>query len=468
MAKGKIDLYPEMKHYVLQHRLIDRGDRVLTAFSGGVDSTVLLHLLRRLSVEWSLNLEAAHIHHQLRGAEADADEVFCRQLCGEWRIPFHSARVQVRRHSREQKLSLEAAAREKRYSRLLDFAQERGCRRIALGHHAGDQAETVLQHLLRGSGISGLRGMPVRRALLVRPLLFASRGQIVRYAQAYKLPWREDSTNRHLDFQRNRIRLELLPLLQSVYNPQIERTLLRLAATMEEVHLYLQHQAEEALGACAYERDGEKIILEIVPFLLYFTILQKYIIRLALRHLDEDERMLDSDSWAAVWQYIHARQPRAPLRLCESVEFWRWGERLVICRRQTAPTATIAVKSVGRHRLAGGWRLEIKPVRTPLEQIRANRDERLAWIDAARLRLPLHLRPIEPGDRFRPLGMPDEVKVKRFLHDRQLANYLRSNLTVLESGGRIVWICGLRLDERFKVTENTKQIYRLKWSRDEV
>jgi tRNA(Ile)-lysidine synthase len=307
--------------------------------------------------------------------------------------------------------------------------------------------------------------MPVRRGRLIRPLLFAGRARIVAYARRHGLAWREDRSNAALEFQRNRVRHRLMPLLAE-FNPQIERTLGRLAATMEEAHFYLEHRAEEALRACLHCRDRGKIILEIEPFLAYFTILQKYMLRLVLRLLDEDDRLLDQEAWKAIRQYLAGRDPRSPLRLSAAIEIWKWRDRLVVQRSPAARSPWRLPQAIGRHRLPDGGRLEIRPVRTALSTLRLNRDPAIVWIDAGRLRGPLRLRPPRPGDRFKPLGMKQETRLSKFIG--RVPPYERAGLVVLESGGRVVWLCGWRLDERFKVTEKTTTLYRLKWFKHEI
>ena len=215
-----------------------RGETVLVGFSGGPDSVCLLHFLHHLAGKKHFEIVAVHVHHGLRGKQADADARFCRNLCKQWDIPFLLKKKAVRALAKKQDLSIEHAARKARYEAFAAAAKQTGASKVALGHHADDQAETVLLNLLRGTKPEGLSGIPVRRPLskqveIVRPLFCITRGEVEEYLRENKLPFVVDQTNQDSAYIRNWIRHELLPFLEKK-QPQIRRHLVRLAASLAE------------------------------------------------------------------------------------------------------------------------------------------------------------------------------------------------------------------------------------------
>ncbi len=468
--------------YIREHNLLQPGMRVLVALSGGLDSVVLLDLLAQLAPEWRLALTAAHFNHQLRGAEADRDEDFVRTLCAGRALPCEVGRGDVRVYARAHHLSLEAAARALRYDFLIASARRCGCAAIATAHHAGDQAETVLDRLIRGAGVRGLAGIVPRSAiaaapdlpctaaspgagppaplLLIRPLLFASRAEIAAHAAARGLEYSTDTTNADRRIRRNRIRHELLPLLEE-YNPAIEAVLGRTAGHMREVDSYMRSQARAALPSCTVVAKSGKIILEKEAFLSYFTLLQKYILREAWEGIGGDGRDLDEAFWSGWEQFLAAGRTDRGLA-AGSGQFWQSETRLVLLARRPTAAAMAIPAAPGRYPLREGLTLEINRVSPPLELIEKNSDHRIAWIDADLVQSTLELRPPRPGDRMQPLGLKGSKKVADLLAGAGVPVYERGGIYLLCSGGEIVWICGLRAAGPFRVTPRTTNIFQLK------
>lgn len=234
--------------FLRENALLERGDDVTVALSGGADSVALLWVLRTLAPALGIGLRAAHFHHGLRGAEADRDADFCRSLCADWGIPFSLGRGDVADRAAQSGESLEEAARVLRYDYLCRVAPGK----LATAHNADDNAETILLHLLRGTGLRGLGGIPVRRGKLVRPLLTCTRAEIEALLQREGLPHVEDGTNAEDDCLRNRLRHHVLPLLREE-NPNLSRTLGRTAALLRQEDAFLSHMAAQAGAACRAE-----------------------------------------------------------------------------------------------------------------------------------------------------------------------------------------------------------------------
>lgn len=274
----KRDLLTRVRRTIERYHLFAPGERVVVGVSGGPDSLCLLHVLRRLRPEYELQLHVAHLHHGIRGAEADADAAFVAETASTWGMPCTVERVDVPALAAQPGVALEEAARQARYAFLARVARHIGARTIAVGHNADDQTETVLMHWLRGAGLAGLRGMlpvtpldtlrlallspkerPDTRGLrLVRPLLEVPRAQIEAYCQTHGLQPRFDRSNLDTTFYRNRLRHELLPLLET-YNPQVRDILRRSAAVIADDYALLRAQLEQA-WAQTVVAEGEKAV----------------------------------------------------------------------------------------------------------------------------------------------------------------------------------------------------------------
>jgi len=461
MKKNSSKLFQHLQNCIKQYQLVQPGQQVLVAVSGGVDSMVLLSLMQEVALHWSLRLAAAHFNHHLRDIESTEDEAFVRRYCEGWALPLHSGEAQVATWCTVQRCSVETGARILRYRFLFQLADEHGFDRVATGHTADDQAETVLDHFLRGCGVTGLAGMRRQRERLIRPLLFANRQQILDYAVEKNIPFREDRSNYDLRIHRNRLRHELLPHLQQ-YNPQIHRTLVRLADKMAEVEEYLSAMAQSALAECLVSEGDDKIILDCQLFLAYFTILKKYLLRLCLKKLGQDERLWDNILYDKVLSLLSRSEQSYYRQLNDQVFFSRSGDRLTIgCSGEAWGEVTMD-RLGGSLVRWGDWQLSMVEDRTALATIYQNRDPNQAWVSGDQLNWPLCLRSARPGDRFRPLHLAGSKTLSDFFIDEKIPRHQRRRIPVLWSGDQVVWVCGRRLDDRFKVTAETKTIYALR------
>ncbi len=461
MKKSRIDLLQACRDYVQVHELAQPGQSVLLAVSGGVDSMVLCALMRELAGPMALTLAVAHFNHHLRGAESDEDEQFVLRMAAEWDLTVHSSGADVASWSDEQRQSVETGARILRYRFLLDLAEKMGYDRVATGHNADDQAETVLDHFLRGSGVTGLCGMPRRRDRIIRPLLFADRRWISAFAEQHAVPFRRDSSNEDQAYRRNRLRHDLLPYLQQ-YNPRIHRTLTRLSGNMAEVDEYLTAMAEKAFGECCIQTEGGKIILDCQLFLAYFIILKKYLLRLCLSKLVAGESFFDHALYDRALSIVSGTGDQAYAVLGSRVFIEKAGKVLIIGRRPL-PCAEVRIDQLqGSFPLWDGRHLQILAANEPLSSIRCNQDQKRVWVDGDTLTLPLYLRPMRDADRFRPLHLAGSKSLSDFFIDEKIPRHLRRRIPILWSGDRVVWVCGERLDDRFKVTAETTRVYELK------
>lgn len=417
--------------HVRESGLIAPGDAVLVALSGGLDSVVLLHLLRFLVEDWQLELGAAHFDHRMRpGSEADAEWVAA--LCRAWGVPLE-------RGAARRSLRSEAAARAARYRFLRAAARRRGAGRLTTAHHADDQAETVLFRILRGTGLSGLRGIPARRGRIVRPLLPFRRAQVEEYAHAAELAWREDPTNRILSFARNRIRHEVLPLLEQV-TPGATGALLRLAEHARDAEAAWDAVLEALLPGVIERVTDEAVELARPRLLAYHSSIRARLLRRLLRRYGS---VPDRAGTMAALEFISGGASGGQMRLAGGVRLEREFDRIRLRRAtRAAPAApeqplVIAVPGgAGRARI-GGRRVEAHWTSGTGEDVAG-----AETFDAGSLRFPLELRGWHPGDRIRlPSG---SKKLKKLFLERRVGRSERARVPLLvDAGGRILWAVGL-------------------------
>ncbi len=448
-----------------ERQLVAPGQTVVVAVSGGVDSMVLLDLFVRIRESWGLSLVAAHLNHGLRGAEAERDETFVRRRAEEYGVPLVVEHADVAAYAKERRLSREAAARQVRYDFLRRVATQEHAHCVALGHQANDQAETFLDHLLRGAGLAGLGGMWWQREIFVRPLLAFRRDELAEYARDHQLPFCEDSSNLDLSIRRNRVRHELLPLLAKHYNPRVVETLSRACQAVQEADAALRTLAREQLVRDG-RREGEKIVLDIPAYLRYLSVTQKYVLLAAVEELGGLRSQLSSRRLERVSALVRAKRSGTRVSLGGGLELAVSGDCLVIGPREPETyciRVEIGQEVRDRER---GFRFRCMPATEEEYCACRGKSRAVEFVDAAQVKGSLRLRPWQPGDRFVPLGMSGTKKVSDFFVDEKIPGHRRSHIPLLECEAGIIWICGQRLDERFRVTPGTTDILRLEFHTD--
>ena len=441
--------------------LLASSDAILLAVSGGVDSLVMLDLFVELSKRNGQKLSVAHIDHQLRPESGD-DAKFVQSLADAKRLPFFSEKIATREYAREHKLSLEMAGRVLRYEALERLRLRAKAGLVATAHTRSDQAETVLYRLLRGAGLAGLAGISERRGNLVRPLLSFSRADILNYAQARKLNWREDASNMDLSIPRNRLRHEAIPALAKHFNPELEAALSRTAKIAGEAHAYMKANAEAALLKVVKEQSPERIVLDIEQINEYNRLTHAYILRQAWERVANVGAPPSYRQIERALKFMSSAPIGARQSLGTEVELLLDRDGLVI--EKLASRSFIAevelnvpMKLPGAHRrllvAKEAWRGE-----GPLAAANADSE----YVDAAAVKGRLRVRWPQAGDGFYPLGMQQPKKLHDFFADLKLPIRQRASTPLLECESGIVWVCGFRIDERFKVTAATKEVLRLR------
>jgi tRNA(Ile)-lysidine synthase len=471
--KQNITLEERVLKFIQSNNLIQTGQKVLVAVSGGPDSVCLLHILFKLQKELQISLHIAHLDHALRGAESEGDARYVASLAQKLCIPVTLAKKDVEAYQKTHRLSLEEAAREVRYYFLAETAQAVGAEITATGHTLNDQSETILLHIIRGSGTRGLRGLQPRQALLfqdqnlqiIRPFLTVRHEETVAYCSLHRLSPRTDSTNQSTAFLRNRIRHELLPLLTG-YNAGIEDSLLRFSSIAADDLDFLESEGEKAWLRTVHREQGA-LVFKKTTFLTLAPALQRQILRKAIecllgtlkdietRHIEE---ILDSLTKPA------GRCIDLPEELVFCIEYDRFvlgfqPERLspfpeLLDNYGLAVPGTTALP---------GWLVEAT-IKTLVDSgnIAENLDAFTAYLDWDKTGDNIKIRSFRRGDHFQPLGLGHEKKLARFMLDARIPRTWRSKVPIFYTPQQILWVAGYRLDERVKITSATRQVLCLK------
>lgn len=415
--------------YIEQNKLLNPDGKVIVALSGGADSVALLHILLSLHYE----CVAAHCNFHLRGEESERDELFVRSLCGEWRVPLHVRQFDTEAYARANRLSIEMAARDLRYAWFRKLAAREQAQAVAVAHHADDQAETVLMNLVRGAGLRGMCGMPVRNGLVVRPLLCCTRKGIEDYLRTKQIPFVTDSTNTQTDYKRNKFRHIVLPMLEQI-NPGIRQTLAEERDHFAGYRQMVQTYMEQAAARLVHQTDGRLhidtagLLREPAPETVLYELLLPYGFN------------------ATQARQLHAALDGTPGKRFESPTHYAIKDRaeIIIGRRTDCEEAKPTIKTNVRNRRP----TEIFPAA----------DADVAFFDADKLRGPLSVRHWQAGDVFHPIGLKGKKKISDFFTDCKLDVQQKQEVWLVLSGTEVAWVAGHRIDERFKVGAETTRV----------
>lgn len=412
----------KVAHFINRHKLFSPEDKMLVALSGGADSVALLHLLLALGY----TCEAAHCNFHLRGQESDRDEMFVRQLCQEQQVKLHVVHFNTEKEAQKRHVSIEMAARELRYSWFENIRKECSAAAIAVAHHQDDSVETFLLNLIRGTGINGLRGIHPKNGYIVRPLLCLDRKEIIDYLKRIGQSYVTDSTNLQDEYTRNKIRLNLLPIMQEI-NPSVKESILSTAEHLDDAAIIYKKGIEEAkqriktpegilISALLHEPAAETVLFEILYPLGFNAAQVKDIFRALNGQAGKVFMCTD-------WRVIKDR------------------ELLLIESHQETEAPILDIKEVDY---------------TPNFII--PRDNGTACFDADKLHHSLSLRLWKQGDTFVPFGMSGRKKVSDYLTDRKFSLSRKEQQWVLCCGDDIVWLVGERTDNRFRIDDTTRKI----------
>ena len=432
-----------VKRYIERNNLLKQGGKVVVGLSGGADSTVLLSVLCRLGYDCL----AAHGNFHLRAEESGRDEKFSSEFAVSLRVPFFRRDFDTRTVAKESGVSIEMAARNLRYGWFEELRENENAVAIAVAHHRDDSVETLLLNLIRGTGIRGLTGIKPRNGQLIRPLLCVSKADILQYAQTEKLPFVDDSSNLLPEFTRNKIRLQVIPLLKTL-NPSINEALLQTMYNLNEAARIYEAEIEEKKKT-VYNKESGRIHIPLLktfpsPETLLFELLKDF--GFGKEVILDIHKAIDSQSGKTFYSGTHRLVKDRDAFLLTSHEDEKEKGKIYLI--QSGETGVINLP----------FQMEI----TCTDEFTVQSREHIACLDKDKLRFPLLLRKWEPGDKFIPLGMKGFQKLSDFFTNRKISKPQKERIWALLSGEDIVWVVNYRIDDRFKIDLHTKNAYILR------
>ncbi|MBN1179885.1 MAG: tRNA lysidine(34) synthetase TilS [Anaerolineae bacterium] len=486
-----MNVLEHVRDVIQRQRLLAPGDRVVVGVSGGPDSLCLLHVLLRLSEPLGFELHVAHLHHGARGEAADADAASVADVARRWRVPLTVAELDVPGVARAHHLAFEEAARRARYAFLAHVAGEVDAGKVAVGHTGDDQAETVLMHFLRGAGPAGLRGMlpatplahyrlskqiaefplPDVMPVLVRPLLETSRAEVERYCAEQGLEACFDRSNLDTTYFRNRLRHDLLPLLET-YNPNVRRRLQHMARVVAADYALLERLRREAWQAVTRCVSEQAVVFDLAGWRAQPLSLQRALVRAAAYRLRPQLRDVGFEHVESAVRVAREGETGAQAVLPGGLMLAVGYAQVTIAGAGYAPPAEGPALEPGTERavalpgttpVGAGWRLEATYLEAwSPDEVRANAERWVAYLDAEALVESPVLRTRRPGDRFRPQGMGGHApRLTDWMINAKLPRAWRDGVPLLVAGGEIVWVCGWRVSEVAAVSPQTRRVVRL-------
>ncbi len=449
------ELLNKIKETIETQQLLVPGDRVLIALSGGADSVCLFKALQKLQKQWQITLVAAHVHHGLRGKDADADEAFVRKLCAESNVPLFVKHADVALMAKEAGVGIEDMGRRVRYAFFEEILRKENLNKIATAHHAGDNVETVLMRLMRGTGPLGLGGIPYQNGAVIRPLLKATRAEIETFLHEEGLQWQTDSTNEETVFTRNRIRHQLIPLIEREYNPNFQQRFTEQIELYAACGAYIKNETKDLFNRVAMPVTGGysfccKELQSVSPFLVQ-TLLYDVISSL------QEEPEVGMAAVKSAYQLLNKSQGKADLgrritaQICHG-KLYIQKERMqhsfeYIIEPQGAVFIPEAEQTVSFEETIG---------------VSQEKSGKVVFLNPEALQgKKLYFRSRKEGDYFYPSGMGGRQKLKDFFINNKVPAFMRDAVPILTADDDVVWVVGYRADERYLAKSNQKKTLRL-------
>ena len=447
----------QVRHFAHHHQLFTPGGKYIVALSGGADSVSLLLVLKHLESEFGITLEAAHCNFHLRGDESLRDEEFCKQLCRRLHVPLHLVHFDTHAYADLHHVSIEMAARDLRYAYFEQLRRDISAADICVAHHRDDSVETLLLNLVRGTGLRGLRGIQPRNAHIIRPLLSHSRQQIEQYLNALGESYVTDSTNLHNDVKRNKIRLNIIPLLREL-NPSASQSIFETSLRVTEALKIFDDAIQHAIAdVTTPQTQNSKLKTQNSPLIISVDRLKQQPSPEYTLHEILSPRGFTSAQIEQIYTSLDTNPTGKIITSCtHELAF----DRSTLILQPQTPTPLVRpmhIPETGTYVLSDNLKLKVETEECG-DRYEPSRTADCASLDASDIKFPLTLRHIHPGDRFVPFGMTGTKLVSDYLTDRKKNIFeKRAQLVLTDAQQRILWLVGERTDNRFRITPNTQQ-----------
>lgn len=443
---------------IKKYNMVKEGDKVIVGVSGGPDSVCLLHLFNKFCGQLGILLYVAHLDHMFRGKESEEDARFVETLCHNWNIPFFSDKVDVPAYAKNFGLSPEDAARRVRYDFFLQVKKQINAHKIATGHNQNDHEETILMNILRGTGLDGLVGIDPVRESFIRPLIEIPRAEIEKYIEQEGIPFRIDATNLTTDYFRNSLRLELIPIIRKKYCPHFGQSLRRLSEITRRDLAFLKQETAKA-EADVVNYQAEKAVINVEKFLKQHEAIKYRLARSVVEKLSGDVKDFETRHAKLLVEFIENASPGSMIDLPKNLQGIKEYNTFILSKASFDEIPNynyllnvpgeISINEIG---------INIKAYIKAKDEIKITPDTDMAYLDYDKIESNLIIRNRLPGDRFKPLGGMGFKKLKDFFIDEKVPRLKRDQVPIVESKGNIVWVGGMRIDDRYKVTGETKRV----------
>lgn len=441
--------------FLNSQKLIEKKDQVIVALSGGPDSVFLLHFLQKYKSLLSCDIIAVHINHNLRNSESDKDQIFCREFCNEKGIELIEESVDVKSKASEEKMSIEEAARELRYKILDRICSEKSFNKIATAHNSNDNTESILFNFFKGTGLRGLKGIPIKRGKIIRPILNITKTEILEYLEYNQINYRIDSSNAENHFKRNFLRNKIVPLIKNDINENLENTLFRNSQVVSSSLKVIDNYVEKISSDIVLYND-EKVI---IPINVINDFTREDIAEVLIRKIPEIFGIeFNYNTFEKVNQLFDKQVGKKEFLLSDLVVF-RERDSIVVYKEDGKDLSEIEV-DFGKE-----YSIKDKSIKIDLlNSFDKNNifNENYEFVDGDKIQNIIILRKWKNGDKFIPLGMSGFKTVSDFLTDEKVSSIEKKNQLVLtDNDDRVFCVVGKRIDDRYKIRESTKKVLRI-------